>query len=139
LLEIATQLQETNLNTRNKIVILFFGALHVPSGISGREYYWNSLTADEQSRYGLLVEPDGVGSSNFGRFISTNNAEVAVVAEDFFESSELTFVVMEQNPPSLFPGDLPYARIRAHSSGGANKAEQYVELFGGDTGPYFPQ
>ena len=149
ILEVAEEMSELGIKSRNKVRFAFWGAEE--SGLLGAEYYVGQLTSRQQKDIAVYLNFDMVGSPHYGRFIydgdgsatpdaGPNGSAVAEkVFEDYFRSQNLASL------PTAFDGRSDYGPFIAQGipAGGLFtgaediKSEEEARLFGGQAGVAF--
>ena len=115
LLEIALQLDELEIDPRNKIRFAWWGAEE--AGLVGSQFYVDSLTKPELKDTELYLNFDMIGSPNFARFVydgdgsafgitgPSGSGAIEGVFEDYFESQGLA------SEPTAFDGRSDYDAV----------------------------
>jgi Zn-dependent M28 family amino/carboxypeptidase len=143
LLEIALQMAELGIETRNTVRFAWWGAEE--AGLVGSQFYVDSLTKSEAKDIELYLNFDMIGSPNYARFIydgsgdafgikgPTGSGNIERVFEDYFSSQGLV------SEPTAFDGRSDYdAFITAGIPAGGlftgaedTKSEEQVDWYGG--------
>ena len=143
LLEIALQMADLGIETRNTVRFAWWGAEE--AGLVGSQFYVDSLTKSEAKDVELYLNFDMIGSPNYGRFIYDGNGDafgikgpsgsgnIERVFEDYFASQGLI------SEPTAFDGRSDYdAFITAGIPAGGlftgaedAKSEEQVDWYGG--------
>ena len=143
LLEIALQMADLGIETRNTVRFAWWGAEE--AGLVGSQFYVDSLTKSEAKDIELYLNFDMIGSPNYARFIydgsgdafgikgPTGSGNIERVFEDYFSSQGLI------SEPTAFDGRSDYdAFITAGIPAGGlftgaedAKSEEQVDWYGG--------
>jgi len=139
ILEIAEQIGEKDIETRNHVRFAFWGAEEL--GLVGSQHYMDSLSDSELDRTSAYLNFDMVGSPNHVRFVYGSD-EVTTVFEDYFAARNLRSTETLNLAGRSDHGPFEEAGVPSgglFSGAGGTKSGDQAETYGGEAGqPYDP-
>ena len=149
ILEIALQMDALNINPRNKVRFIWFGAEE--SGLLGSEYYVSQLSTRQIKNIAAMLNFDMIGSPNFVRFVYDGDGNATGIAgpngSDVVEDVFLDYFASQglPNEPTEFSGRSdygPFIAVGIPAGGlftGAEgiKTPAQVAVYGGTAGQQY--